>query len=152
MKVILENELEKWAWDVMMSAHYKWEKNHGSVLQDQISWWFEDLYKDEREEAVKQEVERRLRDNWDDDYGLSEDEYVARVLADLDDDWDEDEKKTYEDELREEYKLLQDDIADDREDLTETVKDELRDVYYTFFNAPEKLTVIFNSEVIQSER
>jgi len=29
------------------------------------------------------------------------------------------------------------------------VKDELRQIYYTFFNAPEKLTVIYNGEVIQ---
>lgn len=151
MKIILENELEKWAWGVMMAVHYKWEKNHGSVLQDHVYWWFEEMYKEETEKAIKEEIERRLRDNWDDDYGLSKEEYVANGLARYGD-LTGDEIKELEKELLDEYESLQKDIADDREDLTETVKDELRNTYYTFFNAPEELTVIYNDEVIQGKR
>lgn len=152
MKIILENELEKWAWGVMMGAHYKWEKNHGSVLQDQVYRWFEDWCREETEKAIKEEIERRLRDNFGDDYGMSKEEYVANGLARYDDfDLTGDEIKELEKELLDEYESLQKDIADVREDLTETVKDELRNTYYTFFNAPENLTVIYNDEVIQGK-
>ena len=151
MKIILENEIEKWAWDVMMRAHYKWEKNYGRGLQDQMDWYFEELYKEETDKAIKDEIDRRLRDNWGDDYGINEEEYVAnglKVVGDLED-WNEDDITEMKNELREEYEVLQEDIAEEREMLTFTVEEELRSLYYTFFNAPEKLTVIFNGETIQ---
>lgn len=83
MKIILESELEKWAWEVMMAVHCKWAKNHGSVINDQLSWYFDELYKDEKENMVKQEVERRLKESWPDGYGVSEEDYVAGELAEL---------------------------------------------------------------------
>ncbi|OPX92602.1 MAG: hypothetical protein A4E53_00393 [Pelotomaculum sp. PtaB.Bin104] len=152
MKIILENELEKYAWDVMMAAHYKWEKNHGSSLQDQMSWYFEDLYKEETEKALKDEIERKLRENWGDEYGLTEEEYVAKGLESCGDDWEEDERKDYENELREDFKYLQDDIADDREGLKFNVEEKLRSLYYTFFNAPENLTVVYKDEIVQGAK
>ncbi|OPY62245.1 MAG: hypothetical protein A4E56_01438 [Pelotomaculum sp. PtaU1.Bin065] len=156
MKIILENELEKWAWGVMMAAHYKWEKNHGGSLQDLMSWYFEDLYKEETEKALKDEIECRFRRAWGDDSRLTEEEYVAKGLEEgleiCGDDWDDDEKKDYENELREDFKFLQEDIAYEREGLEFDVKKELRSLYYTFFNAPEDLTVIYKDEIIQGKK
>jgi len=53
--------------------------------------------------------------------------------------------------LREEYRQVQADIADARKYLQTEIKIELRTLYYTFFTAPEKLTVIYNGKVIQGE-
>lgn len=152
MKIILENELEKWAWEIMMAAHYKWEKNHGMLLLDQMNWYFEDIYGKEREKIIKQEVERRLLDDFDEEFFATEDEYVKSGLEKYTDDFFEganEEKQDFERDLRKEYRVAQEDIADARDYLPDDVKDELRQIYYTFFNAPEKLTVIYNGEVIQ---
>jgi hypothetical protein len=32
MKIILESELEKCAWEIMMIAHHKWKRNYGGLL------------------------------------------------------------------------------------------------------------------------
>lgn len=148
MKIVLENELEKWTWGIMMEAHYKWEKNHGAMLLDQMNCFFEVFFKDERRKIIQKEVERRLRENWGDDYGLTEEEYVAKELADLED-LNEGEKKAWEIDFKEDYKCMQESIEEDREVLKVTVEDQLRSVYYTFFSAPEELSVIYNDEAIQ---
>lgn len=62
---------------------------------------------------------------------------------------DEDEIKDWEKDLRQDYKIMQEDIAYERETLTEEVKYELMKFYYTFFNVPEKLTVVYNGEIIK---
>lgn len=149
MRIILESELEKEAWGIMMSAHFKWEKNYGNTLLDQMDWYFDKLFNEETEGMVKQEVERRLRENWPEYYGLSEVEYVKKEMDDLEDDLTEVEKEQWKMDLREDYIATQEVIAEENEDLTETVRDELRNCYYTFFNAPEKLAVVYNGEIIQ---
>ncbi|WP_190258773.1 hypothetical protein [Pelotomaculum schinkii] len=40
---------------------------------------------------------------------------------------------------------------DEREKLLDVVKEELRSFYYTFFNAPENLIVVFKDEIIQGK-
>lgn len=151
MKVILENELEKYAWVIMMAAHYKWEKNHGASLNDQMDWYFKDIYKEETVEAIKAEVERRLRNDFGEEFFVGEDEYVNTGLVNNDvDNVSPEERELLEKELREEYVDIQKDIEENREPMFEEVGDELNNSYYIFFNAPEKLTVIFKDEVIQS--
>ena len=153
MKVILENELERWAWGVMISAHYKWAKNHGRSLQNHMDWWFEELCKDERNEATKQEIERRSRDEFGEEYFVTEDEYVKSGLKAYNDDdfTNEEEKRKLEQELREEYREVQKDISEMRERLPIEVEHKLRQIYYTFFITPENLTVVYNDEIIQGK-
>lgn len=151
MKIILENELEKYAWEIMMSAHYKWEKNHGDSLQRQMDTYFHYAYKKETEEIIKKEVERRLRDMFGEEFFASEDEYVKSGLEDYGDEMTDEEKRELERDLRKEYRSNQEDIVEKREYMPEHVEDDLREVYYTFFNAPEDLTVIYNGEVIQGK-
>lgn len=99
------------------------------------------------------EVERRLRDEFGEEFFVTEDEYVKEGLkAYGDDDLTDEEKKKLEQDLREEYREVHKDIAEERENLFEAVEDELRSVYYSFFNAPENLTVIYNGEVIQGRK
>lgn len=150
MKIILENDLEKYAWEIMLSAHYKWEKNHGDRLHDQMDWYFHKIYKEETGEAIKKEVERQLLDMFGEEFFVSEDEYVKSGLENYgDDEMTDDEKQELERDLRDEYRSSQEDIAEKREYMPEHVEDDLRKVYYTFFNAPEELTVIYNGEIIQ---
>lgn len=150
MKIILENELERYAWGVMMEAHYKWEKNHGDSLQNQMGVYFHYAFEKETEEAIKKEAERRLRNIFGEEFFVSEDEYVKSGLEDYgDDEMTNDEKQELERDLRDEYRSNQEDIAEKREYMPEHVEDDLRKVYYTFFNAPEALTVIYNGEVIR---
>jgi hypothetical protein len=153
MKVILENELEKWAWSVMLAAHYKWEKNYGRTLQDQMGWYFEGLHIDQKREAVQKEVERRLRDVFDEEFFTTEDEYLKSGLEAYNDEdfTDEEEKQKLKQGLREEYREVQKDISEMRERISMEVEHKLRQIYYTFFNAPENLTVIYNDEIIQGK-
>jgi len=60
VKVILDNELEKWAWGMMMRAHHKWEKNHCSLLQAQMECFFFYLFKEETYQMIDKEVEAML--------------------------------------------------------------------------------------------
>ncbi|MCL6557568.1 MAG: hypothetical protein K6U74_01970 [Firmicutes bacterium] len=146
MKIILENELEKWAWKVMMDAHYKWEKNYGEVLRDHMEWWFDELNKEEKEEAIKKEVERRLRDKFGEEFmDYSEDEYIRSEIEAFNYSrikLDDEEKRELERELRDEYKEKQKEICEEKELMLELVEEKLYRIYYTFFNAPEKLKVI----------
>ncbi|MFZ5642503.1 MAG: hypothetical protein ACOY46_02790 [Bacillota bacterium] len=156
MKIILENELERYAWDVMMSAHYKWEKNHGDLLRGQMEWYFNDIFKEETEEVIKKEVERRLRDEFGEEFFVSEDEYVKSELERLEKKYSDvemtvDEKQELEGDLREEYRYIQEEISDKREYTPMNVEEDLRNVYCTFFNAPEELTVVYKDEVIQGQ-
>ncbi len=152
MKVILENELEKYAWEMMMAAHYKWEKNHGETLRYAMDWYFEDLYKEETEKAVKGEIgrrERRLRDVYGEKFFVSEDEHVKSEMEGYaDDGLSGEEMQELEQEFREAYRAVREDIDADMRYLPIEVKDNLRAIYHTFFNAPEKLVVVYN-EVIQ---
>jgi hypothetical protein len=150
MKIILESELERYAWGVMMAAHYKWEKNYGDSLQRQMDTYFHFAYEKETEEVIKKEVEHQLRDMFGEEFFLSEDEYVKSGLEDYgDDEMTDDEKQKLERDLRDEYRSNQEDIAEKREYMPEDVVEDLRKIYFKFFNAPENLTVIFNDEVIQ---
>lgn len=158
MRIILESELEKQVWEIMMEAHEKWEKSHGHTLQDMMERYFNEVYKDEIEAVVKREVERRLVEKYgEEEYknlvGFSENEYVTRALESAGvEDWDEDKMDEMKDELRKKYRNLQEELAEDEEFLTAEVDFKISDMYLTFFNAPEKLTVIYNGEVIQGEK
>jgi len=153
MKVILETELERYAWSIMVSAHYKWEKNNGSLLHDQMERYFNDIYKEETEEAIKKEVERHLRDKYGEEFFVTGEQYVKSGLESYSgDDLSNGEKKKLEQELRQEHREVNEDISWEREDLPDDMRCKLHQIYYTFFNAPEKLTVLYNGEVIQDEK
>ncbi|RYD01503.1 hypothetical protein N752_29830 [Desulforamulus aquiferis] len=158
MKIILENEMEKQAWEIMMSAHYKWEKNHGYTLQDAMSFCFDVIYNEEVKKMITEEVEIRLIDTYGKEYFCSEDEFILQYIDEHIDYWNDD--SYYEpfdfQEIAEEisdwiqdYRDTSKEIDEEKETLKEDVRDELRLFYYTFFNAPEDLTVEFNGEVIQ---
>ncbi|SFR14988.1 hypothetical protein [Desulfoscipio geothermicus] len=150
MKVILENELEKYAWEVMMAAQHKWKRNHGGVLCDQLDWYFEELYKEETDNIIKAEVERRLRDEFGEEFFVSKDEYVKSELKGYAlDELTDKARQELEQEFREDYERVWEQIDDKREYLLEHVRQKLRGVYHTFFNGPQRLTVIYNGEVIQ---
>lgn len=159
MKIILENEMEKQAWEIMMSTHYKWERNYGYQLQDVISFYFNEIYKEEVPKMIAEEVERRLVDIYGKEYFCSEDEFILQNIDDNIDYWNDDtyyESFDFDEianEIRdwiEEYRDTRKEIDDERETLKIDVEDELRFFYYTFFNAPENLTVEFKGEIIQN--
>ncbi|SFH33374.1 hypothetical protein SAMN05660649_04775 [Desulfotomaculum arcticum] len=152
MKVILENKLEKCAWEIMMAAQYKWKRNYGSLMCDHLDFYFEDIYKDEADKAVNDEVERRLRDEFGEEFFVSKDEYVKSELKGYAlDEMTNEERQKLEQEFRDDYKYVWEQIEDEREYLQEHVWQKLRGVYYTFFNSPHRLTVIYDGEVIQGE-
>ncbi|SFF97572.1 hypothetical protein SAMN05660649_00291 [Desulfotomaculum arcticum] len=150
MKVILENELEKCAWEIMMAAQHKWKRNYGSLMCDHLDFYFEDIYKEEADKAVNEEVERRLRDEFGEEFFVGKDEYVKSELEGyaLDELTDE-ERQELEREFCDDYKYVWEQIEDEREYLLEDVRQKLRGVYYTFFNGPQRLTIVYNGEVIQ---
>ncbi|MDA8336065.1 MAG: hypothetical protein M0Z41_13960 [Peptococcaceae bacterium] len=153
MRIILESGLERYAWQVMMEAHRKWEKNHGDTLRDAMGWSFDILNKEDTDEAVKAEVERRLEAEYADDLTVTQSDYIRHGMSAYDvEEMDEDERYQLHLDLTYEYGELLGEITDRREELMDTVKDKLRQVYYTFFNAPENLTVVFNGEIIQGAK
>lgn len=124
MKIILENELERYAWGVMMEAHQAWEKNNGDLLHDQMGVYFHDFFKEETEEVIKKEADRRLRDKFGEEFFVSEDEYVKSGLEDHgDDEMADDEKQELERDLRDEYRVVQEDIVEEREYVPVDVRD-----------------------------
>ncbi|AGL01123.1 hypothetical protein [Desulfoscipio gibsoniae] len=150
MKVILESELERCAWEIMMAAQYKWKRNYGGLMCDHLDFYFEDIYKEEADKAVNDEVERRLREKFSAEFFLSKDEYVkweleGYALEELIDG----ERQKLEQEFRDDYDCVWEQIEDEREYLLEDVKQKLRGFYYAFFNGPKRLTVVYNGEVIQ---
>ncbi|OPX87477.1 MAG: hypothetical protein A4E53_02465 [Pelotomaculum sp. PtaB.Bin104] len=154
MKIILENEMERQAWPILLSAHYKWEKNHGSSIQGQMEWYFFDLFKEETDQMIAKEVETRLMENYGpqgvDVIGVTEDQYVQKGLNNY-----EEEGLSKEDleqlkvELAEEYQSIIEDYEADKEFKKSDVRDELTSLYYRLFNAPENLTVEYKGEIIQ---
>lgn len=157
MKIILENELEKRAWEIMMAAHYKWEKNNGSELLGQMEWYFNDLFKDETKEMINQEVETRLLVDYGHDgldvIGVSEEEYVRKGLDNYKDDG---LTEQYLAELKadfiQEYRDIVKDCETTKEYLQDEVELDLYKIYHTFFCAPEILTVEYNGEIIQQDK
>ncbi|MDA8335101.1 MAG: hypothetical protein M0Z41_08955 [Peptococcaceae bacterium] len=145
MKITLESELERYAWEVMVQAHRKWEKNHGDSLRDQMEWYFDGIFKADTDEAIKAEVQLRLEDAYGGDPDITEEQYVSTArLGDGED-------PGWEERYREEYQCLQAEIAAKREELTWDAKQALRDAWHRYLLAPEDLTVMFNGEVIQGK-
>ncbi|AEG58999.1 hypothetical protein [Desulforamulus ruminis] len=72
MKIILENEMERKAWDILLEAHHKWEKNH---------------YKEETDQMIAKEAGKRLSEDYGPDgldvMGVSEAMYVSRLSSEL---------------------------------------------------------------------
>lgn len=152
MIIVLESELEKYAWEVMISAHYKWVKNHARPLGDQLDWYFNDIYKKETEEAVKKEIERQLRYEFGEEFFVSEEDYVKCGLeADCYKELDDQQRQQLEQDLHEEYKEVQELISEESEYKPDEVRHMLYLIYNTFFISPEKLTVMYNGEIIQGE-
>jgi len=154
VNVILENELEKWAWEIMMAAHYKWEKNHGSSLTNQMEWYFFDLYKEETEGMIQKEVDARLVPDYGPDgfnvIGFTEEQYVREGLDNYkDDDLTKQELEKLKTELVDEYRDILEDYENEKEHVWDNVRLDLYKTYHTFFCAPERLTVIYNGKVIQ---
>jgi len=149
--------MEKQVWEIMMSAHFKWERNHGAQLQDFISFYVNELYIEEVMEILDKEVETRLKDLYGNEYFCSEDEYILNGIDNNIKYWNDDsyyepyEFQEIADEISDwikDYREVREEIKDNREDIKDEVEDELRSFYYTFFNAPEELIVIYNGEVI----
>jgi len=151
MKVILESEMEKWAWEIMIAAHYKWEKNNGDTLIGQMDWYFFDIYKEKTEEMVKKEVEARLAVDYDPEglnvIGVNEEQYIQKCLED--EDLTEQEREEVKETLATEYRDILADYADRKQYMAKDVSYDLKKIYYMFFCAPERLTVIYNGKVIQ---
>ena len=135
MKIILENELEKQAWGIMMGANYKWEKNHGDSLREQMEWHFFDLNRNDVKAMIDEEAPRRVKENWDNVLSLETtlNEYLEECADD----------GVSRDELVEEYERLRGEILEDLEDKKEAVEEDLRKLYSSFFNTPERLTVVY---------
>ena len=171
MKIILESELERYAWEEMIPALTRWERHNGRTLRDYMEWWMEDLNKDQTEAAIKAEVERRLEDEYSDDLNTTEEEeYVAAAMSRHEDpdklDYDlatlvenpeeerermRKERQEWAAEYRQEYRDLQAEIADRREELMEEIKEKLRRTYCMFFSDLEDLTILFDGEVIHGK-
>jgi len=150
MKVVLESKLEKRAWKIMMEAQRKWKRNYGSRMCDHLDFYFEDIYRDEADRAVKNEVERRLREKFGKELFFNKDEYVKVEMAGYAvDELTDAERQELERELGEDYEDLREQIDDEREYLLEDVRQKLKGFYYTFFNSPQRLTVIYDGKVIQ---
>ncbi|MCF8022640.1 MAG: hypothetical protein K9L17_08120 [Clostridiales bacterium] len=150
MKIILESELEKKVWEIMIKAHNKWEKNNGDSLKEQMHWYFNDIYREQTKAAVEQEVECRLKYSWgeqlyNDLVNLSEEEYVSKGLQNN----NQKEGKELPKELREEYINLKKEIQQDREYKLKEVELEIKNIYSKFFNSPKELPVVYNKTVIQ---
>ncbi|MTI80062.1 MAG: hypothetical protein FH758_04115 [Firmicutes bacterium] len=150
MKIILENKMEEYAWEIMMAAHYKWEKNHGDVLRDQMDWYFNDIYKEETQELIRKEVEKRLIGDYGsegfDVIGVSKVMYVAKGLFNHKDNphTAPENIEQFKQELAEEYQDIREEYEQQRKWATIRLEEELNSIYYTFFNAPEELTVLVN--------
>jgi seryl-tRNA synthetase len=136
----LGKELEKQAWGIMMGAHYKWEKNYGDSLREQMEWHFFDLNNDDVKAMIEEEAHRRVKENWDN--VLSLETSLNEYLKDCADDG------VSREELVEEYERLRGEILEDLEDEKVAVEEDLRRLYSSFFNAPERLTVVYQ-EVVQ---
>lgn len=156
MKIILENEMEKEAWKIMLAAHYKWEKNHGDSIRDQMEWYVFDIYKEETDQMIAKEVGLRLLADYGPDgldvMGVSEAMYVSLGMLNNQDwlkDVTEEEYREFEKELAEEYQGIVEDYRWDKERVEEKVKEDLTNVYYNIFNAPENLRVEYCGQIIQ---
>ncbi len=138
MKVILENELEKWAWEIMLEAHQKWEKNHGDCLRRQMDWYFFNLFHDQVKEMIESEAPKRVNEKWK--HIISLDTTLDEYLAECQEECEKDGVTRRE--LVEAYEHLRGKILWALEDEKVAVKEDLRRLYSSFFNAPESLTVI----------
>ncbi len=136
MKIILENEMERKAWDIILEAHYKWEKNHGDEIRNQMEWYFFDLYKEETDQMIAKETGKRLFEDYGPDgldvIGVSEAMHISRGMLN-NEDWLKDVTKTerqeFEKELVEEYQSFTEDFQWDKERIEEKVRDDLSNVY-----------------------
>ncbi len=155
MRIILENELEEKIWPILMAAHYKWEKNYGQTLQGQMEFYLHDLYKEETEEYIAAEIERRLKSaSWGIyEPGMTMDQYIKKGLEEVNEvDWDPEELEEYKNALSDEYGEHKEDYDNIKEQYNYTVRQMLTEFSFCLFNAPEKLTVEFNGEVIQPRK
>lgn len=155
MRIVLENEMEKQLWSILLVAHHKWEKNHGSSIREQMEWYFFDLYKEETDQMIAGEATARLMEDYGpeglDVIGVSEEQYIQKGLDNRKEDFGltEEESDRLKIELAEEYRDLVEDYETDKEVKEEAVRDEIISFYYRFFNAPETLTVEYKGEIIQ---
>ncbi len=142
MIIILENELEKQAWQIMLEAHHKWEKNHGDSLRQMMDWYFFDLCHDKVKEIIEKEARKRMNEKWKHIINLETtlEEYLAECAEECKNDG------VTRRELVEDYEHLRGKILWALEDEKVVIKEDLRNLYYSFFNAPESLTVIVKSQ------
>lgn len=154
MRIILENEMEKQAWPILLAAHYKWEKNHGDSISSQMEWYFNGLFKEETEIIVMAEAKARLLAIYGPDggvniIGVTEEQYIENGSYGLNDEVID--LVEFKKDLSIEYRELMADYEDDKISITEEVRDELRNIHYNLFNAPEDLTVEYNGEPLPKE-
>ncbi|MHB1127534.1 MAG: hypothetical protein ACYC2T_11385 [Bacillota bacterium] len=136
MKIILETALEGTIWDVMVAAHYKWEKNHGDTLQEQMDWYLKDLFKEEIDGAKKAEVQRRVRQLYPEAFLLEKEkeERINEAVTEAD---------ATREELEEEFQWLEEEAGEMEKSLMEYgLDEEINYLVYTFLRDPGKLTVI----------
>ena len=148
--------MEKKAWSILLAAHYKWEKNHGDSIRDQMNWYFFDLYKEETDQIIAKETGRRLFEEYGpnglDVMGVSEEMYVSLGLLNHQDwlkDVSEEDYLKFKEDLVKEYQEFMEDFKWDKLNIEDEVRDELTKVYSRLFNAPENLIVEYNGEIIQ---
>lgn len=150
MKIVLESEVEVKLWETLLAAHYKWEKNYGDSIRDQMEWYFFDLFKEETEEIMAKEAASRLQADYEDVFGKTLDQYIDEGLKYyLDQGMIEDEIEELKTDLAEEYKNFTEEYESDKESMPEEIEEEIRRFYYNFFNAPEDLIVEYNGEIIR---
>lgn len=153
MRIVLETKMEKWAWEIMMAAHSKWQKHSGSNLLNHMERYFYDIYKQETEEMIKKEAEARLAPDYGPEglnvIGVSEEQYVQEGLDNnKGDDLLEQELEKFKQVLVVEYLNFLESYEDEKQYVIKDVKCDIWQIYYTLFSAPERLTVIYN-EVIR---
>jgi len=156
-KIILENEMERQLWSILLVAHYKWEKNHGSSIRDQMEWYFFDLYKEETDQMIAKEVAARLMEDYGpegfDIIGVTEEQYIQKGLDNHEEEGlTEEEMERFKIELAEEYRDIVKDYETDKEVKEEDVREEIKNLYYMLYNAPENLTVEYKGEIIQRSK
>jgi len=107
-----------------------------------MEWHFFDLNRDDVKAMIDEEAHRRVKENWDN--VLSLETQLDGYLEDSADDG------VSREELVEEYERLRGEILEDLEDEKVAVEEDLRRLYSSFFNAPERLTVVYQ-EVVQGD-
>ncbi|OPY61665.1 MAG: hypothetical protein A4E56_01900 [Pelotomaculum sp. PtaU1.Bin065] len=158
MKIILENSFEKWAWGMMIKAHSNFEKKKDLSLCEHMGRFFNDLCREETEHMIANEVESRLVEEYGvevfDVIEVDEKKYVQKGVNTHYEEcaMSEDDLQQLIVDLVEEYRSFNRIYKNFMVTKEDEIREELTHFYYTFFNAPQNLTVIYKDEIIQEAK